>query len=1814
MWEPSAYGGRIPPALLSILAEAQRSQDAARSGSMNEAETTGDTRSQRANQATVGPSSVAHAQLLSTAIAAVTKLLKAADDHNSKQLYALMEDVIEELWVEEHLSPILSALMDKLAEAHTPALRLVALRTLKTVVAVYTPAPVVNELDVGMRTVSVSGVRCALVSVGVMLTMQHAREVDDWAGLVRVACMGMVDAKPRVAAAALDLIAALNARPAAADQLAAALRDESMPAASARLARERMRRPGLPQVAPDGTVTLSAATLAMMPEADDSPLSPVGVAVAQQPQQAQPEQPLQRRASAMPKLAASQPLPPQPHVATQPQAGPQPKAVAVAASVKAPFAQQQRATSALTPRTSSRQSAGAVRSRIPRYDAAAPATPKLVRARSVPMPAAIAPPPVGAVPSPDGRPTLRPAASAELVGSGRQSSSVVGLYYGAVAASLRRANDSLKARGLGLHPTSLSAADAEAFAASSAAAAPLAAHRAPPPRVSMSSPPAPGPALAPALLVRSVSDDGCGPATAPAGAVRPDRSRKAVEAAAAVHGVRALMPSRLFKVKQGVQSSVLDVIDGVAGSGAGPAEASTSLPVLPAVRTSLSGRPPLVTLSPLSRPPRPPTGRASSSGRATSAGLRASTPLTMANVAANSAAAAAAAAAGAVPSPRAAVSMPLPPPSRCSDPLMPRPPSSGSSSAPPSPHRAASLTALKGLGLRRQQEKNRAASPEWRGLSPPLAPAAGARGAGSGGRPGPMMEGDDGGLLRQLTPCQQNRLRGGRAGGRPPDYFAFMGFNPSLLSASAEEFCPPSSATRRRSGSRSGSRGQSRSVDTGLKAAGAAFQITVTHSGSSGWSGEAALGGGCASGSSVSRGAPEAPQARLSSARPLGEGLSRAGSFVVDKDATSGRGARPLAERMSAGGALRGDRDAGTRPSTSRAPPPSSRAASPGDVASAFAAALASHPHSGRDSPASRNGALVPSMAGRAALATPRAVSKFPSRGPTAAAAHGKDHDEDAFNWDFSLDSGEPSPSRDAVSNNPHSNTEPEYPPERSDTRPQRDSSSRHGASSGRQTAAASCAGSRSAPRTGTAQPPPTPRAPSRALPTHRPGQGGYELPPNVAAIALAPEGPPRQKKVFGALASRPPAHPLAGEADPEQRAPGTAPGRPSTAGRALPPSTGRAPPGKAPFSASSKARGKAAADDRFRSDADAPAGGAAETGDAAPWEELTPFVNPAKSFRQAMADMEAANKAGRKEIDWVAQQGALRSMRRVVKHHSELLMSPKDQLTNVVKTAGPAIDAIRSSTARMAMILFQDMFRQLMPAMNRELDDIALRLCRRASETSTAGRENFLTIEADRTLSAMVAAASPQRAGTALVAVASHKSLAVRLVVACHLAELVDAVGAEGAAALRTSQRLPSGKTAAPPEPWVAPVFRAGCAFLEEAPETTRAQGKRIVLGVAAMLGGRVHLASMFTDLAPAALQRKVGAVLAAGGGGGDGDDGEGSASGAPLPPAPPAKPWLTKPRVPVARKVSVSAPRARPTEPAGARPPTAERSLQSLSAQPSFVASTTADATDADAARPALSPEPPASKRSSAPRPPRGVRARAASPTQAQLAARLTKDLESKDYAVRIFALFELETLAVGGGLDSLNDLAVTGLFDQLHERLVDGNSKVSVQAMGCLAGMAVSGGGCCAHLAGALITLVPAVAAGLGSGKGDVAEAAGGAADAMVAALDPALMVQHLAHCVGAGPLRSRCHSVPKLLCAMARVAHARAAKLLAKWVVPPAAALVVDGGKSAEGRVAAGALLSALADAMGPRLMDQLPAAVPDSTRARFQEAVDAAGEC
>ena len=238
-------------------------------------------------------------------------------------------------------------------------------------------------------------------------------------------------------------------------------------------------------------------------------------------------------------------------------------------------------------------------------------------------------------------------------------------------------------------------------------------------------------------------------------------------------------------------------------------------------------------------------------------------------------------------------------------------------------------------------------------------------------------------------------------------------------------------------------------------------------------------------------------------------------------------------------------------------------------------------------------------------------------------------------------------------------------------------------------------------------------------------------------------------------------------------------------------------------------------------------------------------------THRRVLAKLHECNGAARKELDWVGQTEAINDARRLVAHHAHVL-APPAALHALAAAAAPAVEQLRSCTARAAMTLFAELFAALGPRCDRELDEVAPLLIKKAGEVSTAGRDNFLGLEADRALASMRGACGEARAAAALLGCAGARAAAARAKAAAHLAALVEAGGAA---------RLAAGGAAG--QALLERLFRAGAAFLEEAAPEARAHGRRLLRGIAAAAATRGDVERLLACVKPDALRRRAAEAL---------------------------------------------------------------------------------------------------------------------------------------------------------------------------------------------------------------------------------------------------------------------------------------------------------------------------------------------------------------
>ncbi|KAK9797407.1 hypothetical protein WJX73_006943 [Symbiochloris irregularis] len=225
---------------------------------------------------------------------------------------------------------------------------------------------------------------------------------------------------------------------------------------------------------------------------------------------------------------------------------------------------------------------------------------------------------------------------------------------------------------------------------------------------------------------------------------------------------------------------------------------------------------------------------------------------------------------------------------------------------------------------------------------------------------------------------------------------------------------------------------------------------------------------------------------------------------------------------------------------------------------------------------------------------------------------------------------------------------------------------------------------------------------------------------------------------------------------------------------------------------------------------------GSLQSQDLAPYEDLGPFLNPDAVLQTVLNSLAAANVAKRLELDWQAQNEAIQDARRLVQHHPEVVEPNLHPLMGVLL---PAVDALRSQTAKDALSLLLDMVQAFGRALDPEVEAIVAALVKKAGEMSTAGRETFLAMEASNVLSVMTDLLSVSRVAAALIACSGHKAAPVKYKAALHL---------DGCLQGTNGQRLSGAQG------MLAKVFKAAVQLLDEGREETRVYAKRVLWATA--------------------------------------------------------------------------------------------------------------------------------------------------------------------------------------------------------------------------------------------------------------------------------------------------------------------------------------------------------------------------------------------
>ncbi|KAK9842512.1 hypothetical protein WJX81_003445 [Elliptochloris bilobata] len=230
-----------------------------------------------------------------------------------------------------------------------------------------------------------------------------------------------------------------------------------------------------------------------------------------------------------------------------------------------------------------------------------------------------------------------------------------------------------------------------------------------------------------------------------------------------------------------------------------------------------------------------------------------------------------------------------------------------------------------------------------------------------------------------------------------------------------------------------------------------------------------------------------------------------------------------------------------------------------------------------------------------------------------------------------------------------------------------------------------------------------------------------------------------------------------------------------------------------------------------------------------------------------ALAALAAANVARHAELDWRAQNDALSASRRLVARHAGPGGLP---LGPLLAAAVPAVDALRSQTARAAMLLLQEAFLALGPGADGLAEAAVGALLRRAGELGVAGRPGWLAGAADAALAAAVCSLSEARVAGALLSGAGQRSAGARAKAAMHLDGCL--AGARGArlAAHPGALSQALGRKRVCNEDILGCMLErlaaAAAGFLEEGSADARAAGRRLIWRLARLAGGREGFARL--------------------------------------------------------------------------------------------------------------------------------------------------------------------------------------------------------------------------------------------------------------------------------------------------------------------------------------------------------------------------------
>lgn len=138
--------------------------------------------------------------------------------------------------------------------------------------------------------------------------------------------------------------------------------------------------------------------------------------------------------------------------------------------------------------------------------------------------------------------------------------------------------------------------------------------------------------------------------------------------------------------------------------------------------------------------------------------------------------------------------------------------------------------------------------------------------------------------------------------------------------------------------------------------------------------------------------------------------------------------------------------------------------------------------------------------------------------------------------------------------------------------------------------------------------------------------------------------------------------------------------------------------------------------------------------------DQITQIDNPEESWEKCLNDI-------KNMTNWIEQFEACNTIRRICRHHSNLLTSSSVKLHGLVLDLLKITDSLRTSLAKNGLLAFRDMFMSAKMCLDNDLEIILQVLVRKGTETSA-----FLSIPAKEALVAICEQCSECRVVTALL------------------------------------------------------------------------------------------------------------------------------------------------------------------------------------------------------------------------------------------------------------------------------------------------------------------------------------------------------------------------------------------------------------------------------------------------------------------------------